>query len=73
LGRTSVLEEPYMDEKSRKILRMRPETLRARPKELQFQEKGQQKPAVNPEGSGSSGKVIPFKLRPGTEPPEPAA
>ena len=62
-----------MDEKTRKILRMRPDTLRARPKELQLQDKSEQKPALSLKGSGRSGKVIPFRPRPQAEPPEPAA
>jgi len=52
---------------------MRPDTLRARPKELQLQDKSEQKPALSLKGSGRSGKVIPFRPRPQAEPPEPAA
>jgi hypothetical protein len=61
-----------MDEKTQKILRMRPAELRTRPKQRQFQEKSRRNPALSLEGS-ASGKVIPFKPRPETEPPEPAA
>lgn len=62
-----------MDEKSQKILRMRPGALRARPKQPQLQEKSRRKPPLSLERSGSGGKVIPFKPRPETDPPEPAA